>query len=560
VISSLGRLRRLTLNLLNEGQGLLGLGPSWILLASGEQAILLVLCEPGPLESLPAINPKVTVDVVLLGGTIRALDPLRAQHEWLDGSQVFLHEVDAQGVLSTGSRDRIGLKAALERVEAMPELEAEDFQACIAPHIEVAKRREEEQLSFRKVFGSRQPRVTYGLLGLIAVFFVMELLWGGATTSPTLARLGALMGPSVREGEWWRLLSCTFLHGGWIHLAFNGYVLYALGASLERIIGSERFVVLYVLAGLGGSLASVLFMDNALSVGASGAIWGLLAAQGVMAYRPAGLLPEVILPGLKKAAQINLVLNVLVSFREGVDWAAHLGGGLVGAALVFSGALTLGLPRLAEVTATATVLDKKPAWLKPVAAVLGVLLLCSGALAVKKGEAWRLKEDPTLEWRALGASGLEMELPRGLVLRAKEPSDPSSPGVYAFGDLHQDASAFEVLTMRFEPPLATDRLALEFEGLKAAFQQGLPEGAVRVSGPKAYDLPQGRLLVSAFLFKNGLYMERAALLAPQELCKVDAFVRPEFYFGVYQGIARRTAATCARAGERRVQTRRRKLP
>lgn len=545
MISSAGRLRRLTLHMLDAGQGLIGLGSGWILVAQGEQAVLLVLCEPDPVTSLPSINPRATVDVVLLGGTKKDLDSVRADHEWLSGSQVFLHEVDAQGVLSKGSRDRIGLQQALERVEAMPELEVDDFQACIAPHIEVAKRREEEQLSFRKVFGSRQPRVTYGLLALIAVFFVMELLWGGATTAPTLARLGALMGPRVREGEWWRMLSCTFLHGGWIHLAFNGYVLYGLGSSLERIIGSERFVVLYVLAGVGGSLASVLFMGPTFSVGASGAIWGLLAAQGVMAYRPAGLLPEVILPGLKKAAQVNLALNVLISFREGVDWAAHLGGGLVGAALVVTGGLTLGLPRLAEVTATATVVDKKPGWLKPMAAVLGVLLLCSGALAVKKGEAWTLKDDPTLKVHALGASGLQMELPQGLVLQAQEAADPSTPGVYVFGDLRQDSSVFEVLTMRFEPPLGPDRLQLEFAARKAAFHRGLPDGAARVSGPREHAYRHGRWLESTFVLKNGLQLERAAFLTATELCQVDAFVRPEFYFGVYQGIARRVVATCS---------------
>jgi membrane associated rhomboid family serine protease len=124
--------------------------------------------------------------------------------------------------------------------------------------------------------------------------------------------------------QWVRLFSAMFLHSGLLHLALNMYALYLLGPPLERALGHGRFLTLFLVSGLGGSVASYLFSPLlTISVGASGAIFGLMAAWIVVHRRlNADATPVILLLG------INVVLGFVVS---GIDWRAHLGGAAVGA-------------------------------------------------------------------------------------------------------------------------------------------------------------------------------------------------------------------------------------
>jgi rhomboid protease GluP len=173
------------------------------------------------------------------------------------------------------------------------------------------------------------------LLGAIVIIYVISLLVSGGffqPTLPALVLLGAKDNNLIQQGQYWRLLTATFLHGNLIHIFFNGYALYALGPEAERIYGLRRFLALYFLAGLAGSLASYL-MSPSISVGASGAIFGLIGGLGMFYY-----LSREALGDFGKAQVQNMVaiamINLFIGFaNQGVidNWG-HLGG-LVGGAL-----------------------------------------------------------------------------------------------------------------------------------------------------------------------------------------------------------------------------------
>ncbi|HSF26538.1 MAG TPA: rhomboid family intramembrane serine protease [Actinomycetes bacterium] len=188
----------------------------------------------------------------------------------------------------------------------------------------------------RTAFGGRLAsgaRVTMVLIGLNVLMYVAELALGRAFVNDLalvgLAREGFL-GPivGVADGEWWRLVTATFLHdpGSFLHILFNMYALYVLGPPLEAMLGHARFLALYLLSALGGTAASYTFSaPNSSSVGASGAIFGLFAAWIVLARKQRlDARPMLVLLG------INLVLGFVIA---GIDWRGHLGGMVTGAAV-----------------------------------------------------------------------------------------------------------------------------------------------------------------------------------------------------------------------------------
>jgi len=174
---------------------------------------------------------------------------------------------------------------------------------------------------------SERPVVTYTLIGISAVVYLVQALSGtdrATGLDPVSTNYGMWPIGIAANGEWYRLISAAFLHGGWLHLAFNMYVLYALGPTLEKILGHSRYLLLYLLAALGGGVASYAFSSmNTVSVGASGAIFGLMGALVVAGRRLRYDVTQVL---------ILLGINVVIGFiSPGVDWRAHLGGLITGA-------------------------------------------------------------------------------------------------------------------------------------------------------------------------------------------------------------------------------------
>ncbi len=166
-----------------------------------------------------------------------------------------------------------------------------------------------------------RPYVTYTVIAINLAIFGIQLVFG---VNELAENFGMWPFGIVLYGEWWRLLTAAFLHGGFLHIAFNMYVLFVLGPTLERVLGHARFVVLYVVAALGGSIASYTFSDpRTVSVGASGAIFGLMGALIVAGRRLRWDIRQVL---------ILLAINVVIGFiSPGVDWRAHFGGLVVGA-------------------------------------------------------------------------------------------------------------------------------------------------------------------------------------------------------------------------------------
>jgi membrane associated rhomboid family serine protease len=138
--------------------------------------------------------------------------------------------------------------------------------------------------------------------------------------------------PGIDNGGYYRLITAMFIHYGVLHLLMNMWALWILGRQLEAVLGRGRFLALYLLAGIGGNLAAYLFSPNALSAGASTALFGLFAAYAIIVRRLGGSLSSVI---------PILVINLIITFAvPGISVAGHLGGlvtgAIVGAGLAYA--------------------------------------------------------------------------------------------------------------------------------------------------------------------------------------------------------------------------------
>jgi len=178
------------------------------------------------------------------------------------------------------------------------------------------------------------PRVVYVLLGINLLMFVVSYLLAQRIDNFSLALflLGAKENDAINAGQWWRLLTPMVLHGGLAHLLFNSMALYVLGRDAEQIYGSLRFLIIYVVAGLAGSIASYTFNPQALSVGASGAIFGLLGSLGAFAYAARSFIGREALKTQLGQVATLAVINLMFGFIPGsnIDNSAHIGGLIIG--------------------------------------------------------------------------------------------------------------------------------------------------------------------------------------------------------------------------------------
>jgi len=172
--------------------------------------------------------------------------------------------------------------------------------------------------------------VTAVLLALNVAIFGLMLAGGVDPMQPSIDNLiqwGANYGPKTTQGEWWRLFTCMFLHIGVLHLLFNMLALWNVGGFMEHLLGSTGFLVLYLLAGLLGSVASVTWNPFVVSAGASGAIFGLFGGLLAFLVRHRTRQPQASLAALRTNTLAFLGYNVVYGFIvQGIDMAAHLGG------------------------------------------------------------------------------------------------------------------------------------------------------------------------------------------------------------------------------------------
>ncbi len=160
----------------------------------------------------------------------------------------------------------------------------------------------------------------------VGVFLLQLATGGGRPLESELFQRGAVYGPLVAEGEWWRLVSAGFLHASVIHIAFNMLMLWWFGSALEAFLGRGRFVLVYGLGLLAGSAGALLLSPEAATVGASGAVFAVLGAGLVLERRGMNVFGG--------AALTIVLLNVAISlFVPNISLGGHLGG-LAGGALV----------------------------------------------------------------------------------------------------------------------------------------------------------------------------------------------------------------------------------
>jgi membrane associated rhomboid family serine protease len=180
----------------------------------------------------------------------------------------------------------------------------------------------------RATYEGHGALVTRFLIGINVAVFLAELAAGGTLNGfgNELYYRGALYGPAVAAGDWWRLLTAAFLHAGPFHLGLNMLALWWLGAGLETRIGRGRYLLLYIVSGLAGSAGALLLTPNTPTVGASGAIFGIMGAALVLERQGTPIFAGSVV-GL-------LVVNLAITFafRGSISVGGHLGG-LIGGAL-----------------------------------------------------------------------------------------------------------------------------------------------------------------------------------------------------------------------------------
>lgn len=195
----------------------------------------------------------------------------------------------------------------------------------------------EESKTVEKVFKIKKPIITYSIIAInIIVFILMYILGNGSTDPYTLIKFGANYRGSVINHEFYRLITCAFIHIGFMHLTLNTYSLYVIGVQLESYFGKLKYIIIYLFSAITASLMSVILTDS-ISAGASGALFGLLGALLYFGYHY-----RVFLGGVLKSQIIPLIIvNLAFGFMmSGIDNAAHIGG-LIGGFLI---AMAVGVP------------------------------------------------------------------------------------------------------------------------------------------------------------------------------------------------------------------------
>jgi membrane associated rhomboid family serine protease len=166
-----------------------------------------------------------------------------------------------------------------------------------------------------------QPFVSWGLIGLNVLVYLITVGQGSGINSPggSLFAKWALYGPAVANGDWWRLITAAFLHANVLHIGLNMLAVGWLGAPVERYIGHLRYLALYVVSGLAGSAGALIANPTSVTVGASGAIFGILGALLIIEYQATG--------SLAGQAFTLILINLAFSLTtNGISVGGHIGG------------------------------------------------------------------------------------------------------------------------------------------------------------------------------------------------------------------------------------------
>lgn len=381
-------------------------------------------------------------------------------------------------------------------------------------------------IAFAERMKKTRPLVTIGLLVTCMIMFAGQLAWSGIDYAPGIVRMGANVPQLVKDGQFYRLVSCMFLHGGFEHIAMNMFVLFYLGGFCERLFGGRRFLVLYTASGLCGSMASAFVSGEHMSLGASGALWGMLGGLAALAFRPGNLVPRAFLPRLKRAALINLAINVPVSFLPRVDMFAHFGGGLAGALLIGSGLL---IPKIESAASEpAPVAGRRsPGWLGPAWVLSAAALLGGLVMAVWIGAPWQLSKPMVWHERQLGDTGIKVAIPTDLLGEPRAVDRKDGVLEFVAGKLEYDPLMLDFVAFPLERTgLGSDDLEKVLDQLKALRTSQTPQGASRTEQVRKRTLGGRMTVEDAFRFDNGLKLMRFSQVRGKWVFHLEAVVWP----------------------------------
>ena len=445
---------------------------------------------------------------------------LVANHSWIPEAlakfskefypKMQLYQLTADGGIEVKPRNPLApLLAALKAQEHTPPLTL--TEAEFAARCETAEAEKQRLIErYNDSLLQRGAPFTLGLAVLLVGLYGLSRLWQSHSDNATvLVQLGAGLGPFIRDGDWWRLLSSSLLQPGLLHLGLAVLLLLSLGYQAEKLLGTAQLVTLFTLSALAAGLRMFAPGSAALglSVGTGGALWGILAALAVLALRPTGL-PIAVGERLRKIVWANLIIGVVLSLLPSVDRLGHVAGAVIGALLAASGVLqplrigdapkmtprwigqgilgtVCGLLLVGALT-TALLVGKPwqpdPSWKQRLATIKGlakpgamVSVQAVGTGSTPPGETPAGSQPAELMpvRRTLGEAGYSIALPQGLG-EPRPLTDAGKIPVFQFGDLNDQQQALDVVVQRQQRPLKK----------KAQLQQAFEQSVALVRADK----------------------------------------------------------------------------
>ena len=217
-------------------------------------------------------------------------------------------------------------------VEAFPNIEKDiintdnDVDLIVNVTNDINSKTAKENRKYEEVFKPKKIVVTYALMALCTLIYIFQIFF------PSLTALGAVNGTLVRNGQAYRLITSMFMHGSIWHLLCNMYSLYVIGCATENYFGKKKFLLIYLVSGIIGSMFSCIF-NTGWSLGASGAIFGLMGALCYFGYYYRLYMGKALYNEIIPVIILNLALSLVVS---NIDFYAHIGG-LIGGVFITMG-------------------------------------------------------------------------------------------------------------------------------------------------------------------------------------------------------------------------------
>ncbi len=277
------------------------------------------------LDRILSAHERGLLFIAVAGGAAGVAEALKAADDRArNRDQLGLYHIDERGCVRRIAGRRLPeLEKAARDLPTMGPLSPSDIEGIV----ERGRKERQEALEFVRGTTRRFPHLTAAIIALCVLFFVATSR--GDARANHLFEVLSNRPDAIRSGEVWRLLTYALLHANTTHVMVNMLSLYSVGSFLEPLLGRWRLGLLYLGSAFAGGVLSTLFTDR-MSVGASGAVWGLMGATLGLLQGRHRVFPALIARGLRQRLIVILAINVLISFLPFIDRYCHFGGGVAG--------------------------------------------------------------------------------------------------------------------------------------------------------------------------------------------------------------------------------------